>query len=264
MRKITYSAIAVFAFSVLFLAVGTSSSQSWPEGIITMYGQSDITGWNTLEASSMIGSQLLTTEGDYLGVISDLVVDPGSGHVLEAVLSDVPGKGAEFVSVPFEALSRTGENVFVLNIPDDFSLWDQMSGYPEAPFSSWVELRYYYRYYCPVEPRPVGSINVSTLIGAPVDTSKGERVARVNDFVIDFSKNQVVYSILFDVGGMEGKMVAVPFRELSKKGKNAFTLNTTREKLVDSPAFTWSDMGNRKYADNVYRCYGVQPYWEEK
>jgi sporulation protein YlmC with PRC-barrel domain len=259
MKKITYLAMAVFTFGVLFLAAGTSSSQSWPEGIITMYGQSDITGWNTLEASSMIGSQLLTTEGDYLGVISDIVVDPGSGHVSEAILSDVPGRGAELISVPFVAISRTGENIFVLNIPEDLA-WYQMSGYSEAPFSRWGELRYYYS----VEPTPVGSFNVSRLMGAPVDTPKGEKVAQVNDFVIDFAKNQVVYSVLSDVGGMEGKMVAVPFGELSKRGEDTFTLHTTKEKLMASPGFMWSDIGNRQYADNIYRYYGVQPYWEEK
>jgi len=100
-------------------------------------------------------------------------------------------------------------------------------------------------------------------IGAPVQTSKGEDVAWVNDLVIDFAKDQVVYSVLSDVGGMQGKMVAVPFSELSKKG-DMFTLHATREKLEEAPAFTWNDTTDLRYAESIYRYYGVQPYWEEK
>jgi hypothetical protein len=43
-KKIIYSLMAVFAFSILFVGAGISSSQEFPEGMITMYGQSDING----------------------------------------------------------------------------------------------------------------------------------------------------------------------------------------------------------------------------
>jgi len=264
MKKIAYSAMALFAVVIFFAGVGISSSQEFPEGAITLYGQSDIRGWDTLPASGMIGAQLLTPEGDYLGVISDLVVDPNTGHILEAVLSDVPGKGAQQAAVPFVALSHTGDGIFVLNIPDSFPVWYQ--GWesslesPEPPYSHWAELRYYYS----VEPTPAGSFNVSALIGAPVETSKGEGVGRVNNLVIDFRNDQIAYSVLSDVGGMGGRMVAVPFNELSKSGGNFFTLHTTKEKLLNSPAFAWTQMNDLRYAQNIYGYYGVQPYWEEK
>ncbi len=258
MKKIAYSVIALFAFSMFFVSVGTSPSQA--EGIVTMYGQSDLAGWDTLPASGMIGAQLLTTGGDYLGVISDLVVDPNTGHILEAILSDVPGKGAEQEAVPFVALSHTGDGIFVLNIPDSFPVWYQVWGYLEPPYTHWAELRYYYS----VEPTPAESFNVSALIGAPVETSKEEGVGRVNDLVIDFRNDQVVYSVLSDMGGMEGRMVAVPFNELSKSSGNVFTLHTTKEKLMNAPAFAWTEMTDLRYAQNIYTYYGVQPYWEEK
>ena len=110
----------------------------------------------------------------------------------------------------------------------------------------------------------MAAFHATTLMGSPVQTSGGEEVARVNDFVIDFSSDQVVYSVLSDVGGSEGKMVAVPFGELSKSDRNTFTLKTTKEKLVDSPAFRMADMTDHRYAENIYSYYGVQPYWEEK
>ena len=255
--------MALFALGVLFSGVGISSSEEFPGGAVNLYGQSGIAGWDTVPASGVIGSQLLTTEGDYLGVISDLVVDP-NGHIQEVVLSDVPGKGAEQEIVPFVALSHTGDGVFVLNIPDLLPVWYHSWESPledhEYPYTHWAELRYYYS----VEPTPVGSFNASTLIGASVETPKEEMVARVTDLVIDFRNDQVVYSVLSDMSGMGDRMVVVPFNELSKTSENVFTLNTTKEKLMDAPAFAWAEMTDLRYAQNIYRYYGVQPYWEEK
>jgi sporulation protein YlmC with PRC-barrel domain len=261
MKKIMCSLMTVFALSILFVGAGISSSQEFPEGMIRMYGQSDINGWDTLEASSMIGAQLLTTEGDYLGQISDLVIDSETGHVLEVVLSDVPERGARPVTVPFAAVSHTGDSIFVFNKFEDFTGQFSTEGpFLEEPFTHWAETRFLYS----VQPIPMAAFHATTLMGSPVQTSQGEEVARVNDFVIDFSSDQVVYSVLFDVGGSEGKMVAVPFGELSKSDRNTFTLKTTKEKLVDSAAFRMADMTDRRYAENIYRYYGVQPYWEEK
>jgi sporulation protein YlmC with PRC-barrel domain len=261
MKKMMVSLITVFAFATLFLGVGTSSSQEFPEGTISLYGQSDITGWDTLEASSMIGAQLLTTEGDYLGQISDLVIDSETGHVLEVVLSDVQQRGARPVTVPFAAISHTGNGIYVFNKFEDFTGQFSMEGPSvEEPFTHWAETRFLYS----VQPIPMAAFHATALMGSPVETSKGEEVARIDDFVIDFSSDRVVYSVLSDVGGSEGRMVAVPFRELSKSDRNTFTLQTTKEKLVDSPDFRMVDMTDHRYAEDVYKYYGVQPYWEEK
>lgn len=260
MKKIMVSLITVFAFGLLFVGVGTSSSEEFPEGTIALYGQSVISGWDTLEASSMIGAQLLTTEGDYLGQISDLVIDSETGHVLEVVLSDVPERGARPAKVPFAAISHTGNGIYVFNKFEDFTGQFSTEGFLEEPFTHWAETRFLYS----VQPIPMAAFHASALMGSPVQTSGGEEVARVNDFVIDFSSDRVVYSVLSDVGGSEGRMVAVPFRELSKSDRNTFTLQTTKEKLVDSPAFRMADVTDHGYAENVYKYYGVQPYWEEK
>jgi sporulation protein YlmC with PRC-barrel domain len=261
MKKIAYPAVALFVFSILFFGIGNSYSQEFPQGTITMYDQSDIKGWDTLEASSMMGAQLLTRTGDRLGQISDLVVDSETGHILEVILSDVRGKGGEQVAVPFAALSHTGSNIFIFNKPGGYPEQFTSTGGPffEKPFSEWAEIRFLYSDL----PLPMEAYHVSALMGAPVRTPKGDEVGRVNDLVIDFAKDQLVYSVLSDVGEKEGRMVAVPFGELSKGSGDMFTLHITKEELMDSPAFAWTDMANRKYAADIYRYYGVQPYWEE-
>ncbi len=262
MKRLAYFTMTLFAFSLFFLAAGVSPSQA--QGNTALYGESEIVGWDTVPASGVIGSQLLTSTGDYLGVISDLVVDPSTGRILEAIISDVPENGARMEAIPFVAISHTGDGIFVLNLPDMFPAWyenwEARVELPQSPYTHWAELRYYYS----VEPTPGDSFNTSMLLGAPVEASKGGMVARVNDFVIDFRNDQVVYTVLSDVGGMGDRMAAVPFNELSKSGGNAFTLNATGDKLMNAPAFSWTEITDMRYAQNIYSYYGVQPYWEER
>jgi sporulation protein YlmC with PRC-barrel domain len=262
MRKIAYPAMALFIFIILFFGIGNSYSQEFPQGTITLYNQSNIKGWDTFEASRMIGAQVVNRTGDPLGQITDLVIDSENGHISEVILSDVQGEGGEQVAVPFAALSHTGWDIFVFNKPEEYpENFSSVGGpYFEEPFSEWAEIRFLYS----VLPLPTGAYRLSALMGASVRTQKGDEVGRVNDLVIDFTKNQLVYSVLSDVKEKEGKMVAVPFSELSTEGGDRFTLHTTKEKLMDSPAFAWTDMADHRYAENIYRYYGVQPYWEEK
>ncbi len=260
MKKIALSAMTLSVFGILLLGIGNSYSQEFPPPMI--FGQPNISSWDSLEASRMVVGQLTTASGEYLGRIRDLVIDPENGHILEVVLSDVQGKGGEEVSVPFAALSHAGNNTFVLDKPVEYRWRFSNVGGPffEEPYPQWAEIQFIYS----TPPTPTGAYRLSALMGAPVRTSKGDEVGRVNDLVIDLTKNQLVYLVLSDVGEREEKMVAVPFKELSKGDGNVYTVRVTKEKLLDSPAFAWSDVSDRKYAENVYRYYGLQPRWSEE
>lgn len=261
MKKIALSTMGLFVFGILFLGFGNSYSQEFQQGTPMMFGQPSISGWDSLEASRMIGSELTTQSGDYLGRISDLVIDP-NGTISEVVLSDIQGKGGEQISIPYAAMSHVRDNTFVFDKDLEYR-WrfsDVGGAYFEEPYSQWAELQFIYS----VPPTPEGAYRFSELLGTPVRTSKGDEVGRVNDLVIDLTKNQLVYLVLSDVGEREEKMVAVPFKELSKGDGNVYTVRVTKEKLLDSPAFVWSDVSDRKYAENVYRYYGLQPRWSEE
>jgi hypothetical protein len=59
--------------------------------------------------------------------------------------------------------------------------------------------------------------------------------------------------------------VAVPFGTLSTRGEDVFVLNTTSEQLALAPGFDeFSDLNNSRWAGNVYRYFGQQPYWTEQ
>ncbi len=118
---------------------------------------------------------------------------------------------------------------------------------------------------------PVGSITglfgektTPALMGAMVQSSDGEATGRINDMVIDCQDGRVALLI---IGGLPAKgdvQVAVPFAELSMNG-NVFVLNTTKDRLAAAPSFNVSaDLHNLKWAENVYRFFGQQPYWTEE
>jgi sporulation protein YlmC with PRC-barrel domain len=102
----------------------------------------------------------------------------------------------------------------------------------------------------------------SKLLGARVETPDGSRIAWADDIVIDTASGHVVYLVLNDVGGTTDRMVAVPFRDLSEKSENLFVLRETKDQILAALAFSWDNSNDLAYASQIYRYYGVQPYWE--
>ena len=72
----------------------------------------------------------------------------------------------------------------------------------------------------------------------------------------------LVYVALDD----SGKPVAVPFEALSLGSeKNQFVLDMSWEKFASIPAFDKkNDLANREWAGQVYKYFGLQPYWTEE
>lgn len=254
MRATVYSILGLLILTLVFVTGNVFSENEWYQGEITGYFQAQtVATWDTFTASRMIGSELRTQDGIYLAEIEDLVIDPASGHVSNVILSNIYQMGAETVAVPFGTISkRPGGEIFVYSPPEDAYRF-----YGQAPY--WSEGFYLYA----KQSLPEGRLRASELIGASVQTSKGEGVAQVNDLVIDSGDGHVLYAVLFNVGGMD-KMVAVPFSFLTKSGEYTFALNMSAADLENTPAFVWDDMADQKYAEEIYRHYGLQPYWTER
>jgi hypothetical protein len=108
------------------------------------------------------------------------------------------------------------------------------------------------------------SYRLGTLQGASVESREGDRIAYVNDFIVN-RDGHIVYVVLSHVEGMEdNRMIAVPLGMISRKEEHLFTLHTSKETLLAAPAFRWPDAADRKYAADVQRYYGLRPYWEMK
>jgi sporulation protein YlmC with PRC-barrel domain len=258
----------------------------WPfagaEPVAASTVMSRLTGWNTFEASSLIGYQVWSpiTGSNVLGQISDLVIDQSNGRIALVVLSDVPGFGAEKVAAPYASVVWGRGGYFYLNVPSEdigFSSGDYDYRYrlamtpgvlPERIDSSWVA--YVYRlyglvpYWTETGEHPLMDLYTSSkVIGADFQLPYGRTMGKIDDLVIDSSDGHIAFLTLSDVEG-RGGLVAVPFNILSRGGENTFALNITEDKLAAAPGFyEHTDMGNRAYAAGVYRFFGVQPYWTE-
>jgi len=250
MRLMTYPVLGLLILSFAFTTGNSFSQNMWYEETVKGYAGPAELGWGAFKASDMLWAQLRTPDGLYLAEISDLGIDTATGRIHSVVLSGIQGLGAQEVQIPFDTISKTGASIFVYNAPEDVYRF-----YGEAPY--WGEG--FYRY--SGEPMPTERY-ASEFIGGTARSSNGEELGRIDDFVIDPMSGHVVYAVLFDVGGTEGRYATVPFSAFSQSAENAFVFNTTQQELLASPAFDWNDISNRRYAEEIYRHYGLRPYWE--
>jgi sporulation protein YlmC with PRC-barrel domain len=248
----------------------------------------------------MIGHRVYSPFGEVIGQINNLMIDRANGRIALVILSGVQGFGAEYVAAPFSALERTGEDTFRLNFdvqyistpyddPYAYQLYRHSSivGLSKIPSSIdplWADSVYRFygqtpywtegravppdiMVYRTAEPSILNSLimgkTAPVLMGATVQPKDGKAEVRIDDLVIDSTDGRIAFLVLDRVPGRGNLEVAVPFGELSMKG-NTFVLNTTGEKLGTAPSFDqYSDMNNLKWAENVYRFFGQQPYWTE-
>jgi len=107
---------------------------------------------------------------------------------------------------------------------------------------------------------------LKSLLTYGVKNHQGQYLGRMQDFVID-SSGRVVFAIISKPGrlGIRGEPVAVPFQTLSfGSGKNELVLDMSREKFASAPRYDRkTDLENSAQAANIYRYFGVQPYWTE-
>ncbi|HSB05350.1 MAG TPA: PRC-barrel domain-containing protein [Thermodesulfobacteriota bacterium] len=285
MNKTKYLMIAVASAFSLVLWGGNVSSQEWTEGTVQSYYQP--MGWDTFQGGWLIGHRVYSPAGGNLGQISDLMIDRTDGHIALVILSDVPGFGAQFVAVPFGALQRTGESVFELSFGDReiaivgpyedpyaYELRRVMGIVGLSDISTTIDLRWaetLYRSYGQAPywthegrevPTDIASYRCTGLMGAEVSFQEGKDVARISDFVIDSKDGRVAFLVVDQVPGRGDMEVAVPFEALSMSG-NAFALNITEERLAAAPGFRDADLSNQQKAEDVYKYFGLQPYWTE-
>ncbi len=294
--KIMIAISSIFCLALFGGGVFARADNEFPEAVV---GASyEPMGSNTFEASWLIGHRVETTTFADLGQIDSLVIDKANGRVALVVLSNVPGLGNERLAMPFSSITDIGAGTAEFNPGDmtievappssDFATWpfaddiiytltrypsySEYYGLPSAIEAAWMND--IYRHYGQIpywtengEKAPGASdlVRSDKLIGVEVQLPDGKAAGQINDLVIDSSDGRIPLLVLSDVPERETSLVAVPFAELSIRGENVFVLNTDREKLALAPSFSASeDLNNPRYAGDVYRYFGLQPYWSEQ
>ena len=102
---------------------------------------------------------------------------------------------------------------------------------------------------------------LSDIKGSHVENMQGEDLGTLDDFVID-TDGRVGFAIL----AHGEKLVAVPFDAITyDQVEKRFSLNMSKDRIESAPAFDKStDLSRSAWTDEIFRYYGVQPYWGEE
>jgi sporulation protein YlmC with PRC-barrel domain len=107
---------------------------------------------------------------------------------------------------------------------------------------------------------------VKQLLNYSVKNHEGETLGRMQDFVVD-AGGRILFAVVSKPGflGIRGEPVAVPFESLSfGDEKNELVLRVSRERFASAPRFDLkTGAENGAWAAEIYRYFGVQPYWTE-
>jgi sporulation protein YlmC with PRC-barrel domain len=111
-------------------------------------------------------------------------------------------------------------------------------------------------------------MSASSLSGDRVRNSAGEDLGKLKELMIDVPSGRIAYAVLSFGGvlGLGDKLFAVPFDALVlDEDEKDFILNADKATLENAPGFdkdNWPDMADQGWGSQIYRHYGIQPYWE--
>jgi sporulation protein YlmC with PRC-barrel domain len=235
-------------------------------------------------AASLIGAEVNSETGNYIGNISNFIIDETNGRVSLVVLTGVPGFGSDQVSFPYECLRRNAGQDFMIrfygeapavNGAEDPVL-HLLKRYPaDSPFfaiphpitSSWVAGVYRSYGYVPYwvqsrEKVPAAGdlIKATKLLGTQVAAAEGNVHGTINDMIMNPS---VSLDLLFlsNVPGRGDHKVVVPFEALGKNSAGALVLNVPAERLAMAPVFHEPYAKRTGYDERVDRFFGLAPSW---
>ena len=112
------------------------------------------------------------------------------------------------------------------------------------------------------------SRSVSAMIGREVKNAAGERLGKIEDFVLDLGTGRIAYAVLSFGGFLHigNKLFALPPKVLNfDEEQGDFIVNIDKNILKNAPGFdksNWPDVADRAYATKIYAYYGYTPYWE--
>jgi len=105
---------------------------------------------------------------------------------------------------------------------------------------------------------------VNKLLGASIKNPQGEDLGTIADVVTGPEGRDAFAVINYWISDDTQKRIAVPFGALSCEEQNC-VLNASRGTLNSAPTFvSEDDLAGRKLAEDIYRYFGLQPYWTEE
>ena len=246
-------------------------------------------------SSELIGMKVLSTTGDSLGKIEDIVLHP-NGEASYAVLSfgGWLGMGDKLFAMPWsvlrsvEADTAKKDSARSLVLPLSKERFKTAPGFepkswPNTANPDWTKDidAFYVGDLNPDTNRPINASaktsvmtwRVTELKGSNVTTPSGDKLGDLKELAID-GNGRVCYAAV-SVGGFLGvgdKLVAVPWDSFKftmageKLDKKVITLASTKKQLEDAPEFKLGkdhcvEICDAKYIGMVYSHFSCPMYW---
>ncbi len=113
-------------------------------------------------------------------------------------------------------------------------------------------------------PKTEGMSQVGNLSGATVKNPKGEYLGSIIDLVTGPEGGASFAILAYWISDDTQQRVAVPFGALSCKERSC-VLHASKDMLEAAPVYVSDDyLMEPKLAGEIYRYFGLQPYWTEE
>ncbi len=278
MKNFVTLIVVIFALAIIPAASYAQMVVGQSQGKIMLISEKDSEGMVKpleFQASDIVGKGVQNPEGQYLGVVRDLMIDPQGGGVAFAILSHggVLGIPTKFVAAPFSAFTfNSGKGVYVLDMSReklDLAPGFDRGQWPQHTDRAWETDVYRYYGETPAwgesdEAMAAGqsqAYRYTEIRGTTVRNLQGEKLGFIRDLVVD-SEGHVPEAVISHGGflGVGAKWVTVSLNDLQfDAAKHSFVLAWTKERLDAAPAFNESKLGGPSWAKRAYQDYGAYP-----
>jgi hypothetical protein len=113
-------------------------------------------------------------------------------------------------------------------------------------------------------PKGGETIETPGLLGAKIENPQGDVLGAIAD-ILPGPEGRIAFAILsYWIDDDTQRRVAIPFDALSCE-EQICVLHKSRDTFDSAPGFvSEDDLAEPKLAEDIYRYFGVQPYWTEE
>ena len=232
-----------------------------------------------LPTTTIKGSKVINVNGEHLGMLEEMMIDPEKGKIAYAVLSfgGLLGIGNKLFAIPWEVL-ESSRGDYILRI--DKSVLEKTEGFDKEEWSlTHDELVKVYAYFGiqPYWQTKMGIVEktqymeigdflpTTTIKGSKVVNVKEEHLGIIEELMIDAEKGKIAYAVL-SFGGLLGignKLFPIPWEAL-ESNRYDYILKIDKSVLEKAEGFDKEEWSlTRDELDKVSTYFGIQPYWEK-
>ena len=230
-----------------------------------------------LPTTTIKGSKVINVNGEHLGMLEEVMIDPEEGKIAYAVLSfgGLLGIGNKLFAIPWEVL-ESSRGDYILRI--DKSVLEKTEGFDKEEWSlTHDELVKVYAYFGiqPYWQTKMGIVEktqymeigdflpTTTIKGSKVVNVKEEHLGIIEELMIDAEKGKIAYAVL-SFGGLLGignKLFPIPWEAL-EPNRYDYILKIDKSVLEKAEGFDKEEWSlTRDELDKVSTYFGIQPYW---